>query len=270
VGIHAHLSIDEWRARMNWIDVIGMGRQITVWDLKAQRLHSVVAAHEGRVSSLYFFPREPLLLSCSPDNALKMWVFDGADGSARLLKSREGHTAPPRRIRYYGNVTDAAMGSGADGASCQVLSAGGDRALRVFHTARDVQSREMSQGPLARRAKKRHVRPEDLKLRPITGLAAVETRARDWGNVLTCHQGDHNAYVWKFESRALSQVGIWECCVLPAGRTPHHPLCDPAHSLPHSLTRPPAGWLAGLCAAGGAPTAGVGEERDEQPGAAGP
>lgn len=133
-------------------------RQIHVWDLKTHRLHSVIGGHGGAVSSLYFFPREPLLLSSSRDNSLRMWVFDGADGSARLLKSREGHTAPPRRIRYYGSHTLASMGSGADATGCQILSAGSDRSFRVFNTARDAQSRELSQGPLLKKARKLHVR----------------------------------------------------------------------------------------------------------------
>ena len=30
-----------------------------------------------------------------------MWIFDAADGSARLLRSREGHSAPPHRVRFY-------------------------------------------------------------------------------------------------------------------------------------------------------------------------
>jgi hypothetical protein len=63
-------------------------------------LQVIQGAHAGAVSSLYFFPREPLLLSGGGDNSLKMWIFDAADGTARLLKSRQGHTAPPRRIRY--------------------------------------------------------------------------------------------------------------------------------------------------------------------------
>lgn len=44
-------------------------------------------------------------------------------------------------------------GQGDAGKSCQVLSAGGDRTLRVFHTAREAQSREMSQGHKAKKAR---------------------------------------------------------------------------------------------------------------------
>lgn len=197
----------------------GQDGQICVWDLKAQKLHSVLrGAHEGPVSRVYFFPREPLLLSSSPDNSLRMWIFDAADGSARLLKHRAGHTAPPRRIRYYGDVTEAGMGTGADARGCQILSAGSDRALRVFNTARDAQSREMSQGPLLKKARKLHLAGPDAesggRLRPIRAFAATETRARDWCNVITCHESDCNAYVWRFEDRAIGKVVLrqpgWE------------------------------------------------------------
>lgn len=180
---------------------------IAIWNLQEKRLESMIAnAHDGAVVSLVFLPNEPLLLSSGADNSIKMWIFDHLHGgTARLLKSREGHKAPPTRIRYYGNNTLATMADGADGTCCQILSAGQDRAFRVFHTAREQQSTEMSQGPVFKRAKKMHVRVEDLKLPPITQFAAMETRERDWANVLTCHENELAAYVWRFERRAIGK-----------------------------------------------------------------
>lgn len=180
---------------------------VAVWNLQDKRLESMIAnAHDGAVVSLVFLPNEPILLSSGADNAIKMWIFDSLNGSgARLLKSREGHKAPPTRIRYYGNNTLATMADGADGTSCQILSAGQDRAFRVFHTAREQQSTEMSQGPVLKRAKKMHLRVEDLKLPPITQFAAMETRERDWSNVVTCHENEIAAYVWRFERRAIGK-----------------------------------------------------------------
>jgi hypothetical protein len=49
---------------------------------------------------------------------------------------------------------------------------------------------------------------EDLRLRPIVQLDAVETRSREWCNVVTCHEGDSNAYVWRFDHRAIGQVRL--------------------------------------------------------------
>lgn len=42
-------------------------------------------------------------MSCARDNSLKHWVFDGVDGSARLLRFRSGHAAPPTVVRHYGS-----------------------------------------------------------------------------------------------------------------------------------------------------------------------
>ncbi|CAH0521881.1 unnamed protein product [Peronospora belbahrii] len=180
---------------------------IAVWNLQSKRLESVItAAHDGAVVSLQFLANEPLLLSSGTDNSIKLWIFDHLNGgTARLLKSREGHHAPPTRIRYYGNNTLATMADGADGTCCQILSAGQDRAFRVFHTAREQQSREMSQGPVLKKARSLNVRVEDFKLPPIVQFAAMETRARDWANVVTCHENEIAAYVWRFDHRAIGK-----------------------------------------------------------------
>ncbi|KAE9246299.1 hypothetical protein PF004_g4861 [Phytophthora fragariae] len=180
---------------------------IAVWNLQTKRLESVIAAaHDGAVVSLQFLANEPLLLSSGSDNSIKLWIFDHLNGgTARLLKSREGHRAPPTRIRYYGNNTLATMADGADGTCCQILSAGQDRAFRVFHTAREQQSRELSQGPVLKKARRLNLRVEDLKLPPIVQFAAMETRARDWANVVTCHENEIAAYVWRFENRAIGK-----------------------------------------------------------------
>ena len=36
-----------------------------------------------------------------------MWIFDQSDGSARLLKSRCGHNAPPTKIWFASTGGDA-------------------------------------------------------------------------------------------------------------------------------------------------------------------
>ena len=34
---------------------------------------------------------------------LQVWIFDQPDGGVRLLRMREGHSAPPNFLRHYGN-----------------------------------------------------------------------------------------------------------------------------------------------------------------------
>lgn len=55
--------------------------------------------------------------------------------------------------------------------------AGHDRAFRLFSVIQDQQSRELSQQHTAKRAKKLHVREEDLKLPCVTDMAACQVQS---------------------------------------------------------------------------------------------
>ncbi|OQR91426.1 hypothetical protein THRCLA_09001 [Thraustotheca clavata] len=175
---------------------------VIIWNLESQRMESTIySAHDGSIASAIFLPNEPLLLTSAGDNALKIWIFDQMDSSARLLKLRAGHKAPPTKIRYYGNDVIRKQ----DGTICQILSAGQDRSFRLFHTAREQQSQELSQGPLFKRPRKLNVPSEDIKLPPILNFAAMETREKDWANVVTCHEVEIPAYVWTLERKSIGK-----------------------------------------------------------------
>ena len=61
---------------------------------------SLEEAHVGAVSRAEFVYGEPILISTgAEDNSIKVWIFDAPDGSARLLRSREGHRGAPTKIR---------------------------------------------------------------------------------------------------------------------------------------------------------------------------
>eukprot|EP00898_Chlorokybus_atmophyticus_P000527 jgi/Chlat1/1475/Chrsp12S02073 len=170
---------------------------VTLWHLEQKKLHAVIKdAHDGPVTSLFFFPQEPVLMSAAKDNAIKHWMFDTPDGEGRLLRFRSGHSAPPTCIRHYGE-------SGR-----YLLSAGQDRAFRFFSTIQDQQSRELSQGKgLARRAKRMRLAggAEELKLSRVTALAASEVRARDWCSAVTAHEHDGNVYTWRVQNFVIGE-----------------------------------------------------------------
>lgn len=42
-------------------------------------------------------------MSAGRDNSIRQWLFDNADGGARLLRFRAGHSAPPGCLSYYGD-----------------------------------------------------------------------------------------------------------------------------------------------------------------------
>ena len=141
----------------------------------------------GGVTGLHFFPGEPRLATAGRDNAIKQWALDGdaaagrgpAPGAregdfARLLRSREGHAAPPTLLRFYG-----------DGGN-RILSAGGagDRSLRLFSCVRDAASRELSQKGagnkrgLDSRAAALGVAEEELRLPRVVSMDASQVRER--------------------------------------------------------------------------------------------
>ncbi|KMT08083.1 hypothetical protein BVRB_6g143360 [Beta vulgaris subsp. vulgaris] len=171
----------------------GTSGVISVWNLEKRRLQSVIReAHDGAIISLHFFANEPVLMSSSADNSIKMWIFDTTDGDPRLLRFRSGHSAPPLCIRFYANGR-------------HILSAGQDRAFRLFSVVQDQQSRELSQRHVTKRAKKLRVKAEEIKLKPVVAFDCAEIRERDWCNVVTCHMDTTKAYVWRLQNFVLGE-----------------------------------------------------------------
>ncbi|ONK70376.1 uncharacterized protein A4U43_C05F33080 [Asparagus officinalis] len=171
----------------------GSSGVICIWNLEKKKLQSVIReAHDKSIVSLHFFANEPVLMSAASDNSVKMWIFDTSDGEARLLRFRSGHSAPPLCIRFYRN------------GRC-ILSAGQDRAFRLFSVVQDQQSRELSQRHITKRAKKLMMKEEEIKLKPVITFDVAEIRERDWCNVVTCHMDTPQAYVWRLQNFVLGE-----------------------------------------------------------------
>ncbi|XP_044465931.1 U3 small nucleolar RNA-associated protein 21 homolog isoform X2 [Mangifera indica] len=182
----------------------GSSGVISIWNLEKRKLQSVVRdAHDSSIVSLHFFANEPVLMSSSADNSIKMWIFDTTDGDPRLLRFRSGHSAPPRCIRYYANGR-------------HILSAGLDRAFRLFSVIQDQQSRELSQRHVSKRAKKLRMKEEEIKLKPVIAFDCAEIRERDWCNVVTCHMDTAEAYVWRLQNFVLGEHILRPCSENPA------------------------------------------------------
>jgi U3 small nucleolar RNA-associated protein 21 len=169
---------------------------------------SIDDAHALAVSRLYFLEGEPVFITSSCDNSIKTWIFDQPVGHApRLLRSREGHLAPPNLIRYYGTggggSTNASLRDAADGFSCEIISAGSTGDLRVFNTARESQNKEMSQKNIL---KKLGLDSRRSRLPPTVGFDFAESRDRDWGNLVTIHKDRGDAYSWRYKHRASTEM----------------------------------------------------------------
>ncbi|WOG96203.1 hypothetical protein DCAR_0415536 [Daucus carota subsp. sativus] len=183
----------------------GSSGVISVWNLEKKRIHSVIKeAHDSSIISLHFFANEPVLLSASVDNSIKMWIFNTTDGDPRLLRYRCGHSAPPLCIRFYANGR-------------HILSAGQDRAFRLFSIIQDQQSRELSQRHVSKRAKKLKLKEQEVKLKPVVAFDAAEIRERDWCNVVTCHSDTAQAYVWRLQNFVIGEHILTPC---PENQTP--------------------------------------------------
>lgn len=171
----------------------GTSGVISIWNLEKRRLQSVIGeAHDCSIVSLHFFANEPVLMSSSADNSIKMWIFDTTDGDPRLLRFRSGHSAPPLCIRFYANGR-------------HILSAGQDRAFRLFSVIQDQQSRELSQRHVSKRAKKLKIKEAEIKLKPVIAFDVAEIRERDWCNVVTCHMDTARAYVWRLQNFVIGE-----------------------------------------------------------------
>jgi U3 small nucleolar RNA-associated protein 21 len=60
---------------------------MTVWNLEEKRLIAQIReAHSSSVDGMQSLQLEPLMVTSSADNSIKVWIFDMSDGSARLLR----------------------------------------------------------------------------------------------------------------------------------------------------------------------------------------
>lgn len=168
---------------------------VAVWDLEKKRLDSqLLDAHRSSVTGLKFLPDEPLLLTSSPDNSLRMWIFDQSDGGGRLLKQQQGHSGPPCRVRFHG-----ASGS-------NILSAGLDSTLRSFSTIGDNLNKSLGQASFDRKkAKKQGVLKDPGKMPPITEFTSETTREKEWDSIAACHRSLPSVTTWSYDRGCMGK-----------------------------------------------------------------
>lgn len=76
---------------------------MAVWNLEEKRLVAQIReAHSAGVDGMQCLQFEPVMVTSSSDNSVKMWIFDMSDGSARLLRQRHGHSEPSTKINFHG------------------------------------------------------------------------------------------------------------------------------------------------------------------------
>ncbi|XP_014768980.1 WD repeat-containing protein 36 [Octopus bimaculoides] len=160
---------------------------MAVWDLEENRIKCQVRdAHRSSITGMYCLPSEPLMVTSSGDNTLKVWIFDMPDGSPRLLRKREGHSSPPLKIRYYGENGE------------NILSAGLDSTLRSFSLVHDKYNKSLGQASYYKKKSKREKLKDKYVMSPIFDFAAEVRRESDWDNIVACHRGSHLVTTWSY------------------------------------------------------------------------
>lgn len=176
-----------------------MSGQIVLWNLEQRTVESQLCkAHNSSVTGLKYIPNEPLLVSSSPDNSLKLWIFDVADGAGRLLRIREGHSDPPTIVRFYGN----------DGN--YLLTTGGDSSLRLFSTVTEIMNKSLGRASFNRKAskKKGHSVDDPMLMPPITELASEITREKEWCNIAATHSGLGMVTTWSSHLQKMGDLKL--------------------------------------------------------------
>eukprot|EP00095_Tigriopus_kingsejongensis_P011785 maker-scaffold119_size336447-snap-gene-2.31 protein:Tk11785 transcript:maker-scaffold119_size336447-snap-gene-2.31-mRNA-1 annotation:"wd repeat-containing protein 36" len=171
---------------------------LAFWDLEERRLCGQMReAHTAAVTGARCLQSEALLVTSSPDNTLKQWVFDMSDGGARLLRIKEGHAAPPHKIRFYG-----AFGR-------HILSAGDDSTLRSFSTITELLDKSFGVASYNRKLAKKHKKLDNpVKMEPIIDFTTETTRDRDWDNIAAVHRDTTSVTTWSFGHQKMGDLKL--------------------------------------------------------------
>lgn len=90
--VHDWGQVSSLSFRLDGVPVMMTGStegHIVMWDLEERRVMSQIqSAHSAKVAGLQCLMSEPLMVTNSEDNSLKLWIFDMPDGGARLLRKR--------------------------------------------------------------------------------------------------------------------------------------------------------------------------------------
>lgn len=163
--------------------------QIVIWDLEEKKVaNQILNAHCGLVASIVCLAGDQLMITSSPDNSVKMWIFDKPDKGARLLRKREGHESQPSHVRFYlGNEN-------------HLLCSGGGT-LRVFNVINESMNYSMGKAVYNRKASKKK---EHSSFMPdITEFSFSTARAREWDNIATMHVGKPLVTTWSYDKRRM-------------------------------------------------------------------
>jgi U3 small nucleolar RNA-associated protein 21 len=167
---------------------------VQVFDLESHKLEHIIPMHFKAVSSLFFVPQQPLLVSTSGDNSIKEYLFESSE--YRRLRQRSGHYKSPSTVRFFGD--DARF----------LVSAGSDRSIRFSSIFKDNQNFEFSQGPTQKIGSRLKISEEEIKLPEVSGIDIFETKTLKWDNMITYHKNQTFVKTWRFDRKTIGQHSL--------------------------------------------------------------
>jgi len=171
---------------------------IAIWNLNERKMAGQMRdAHCGAITGMSCFPSEPILVTSSPDNTIKQWIFDMPDGGGRLLKLREGHNKPPTKIRFYGSL------------GTSIISAGEDSTLRSFSTETDLLNKSFGVASYNRKLAKKHKKIDNpVKMKPIVDFTTETSKETEWDNIACVHRDTLVATTWSFKQQKMGELKL--------------------------------------------------------------
>ena len=171
---------------------------MAIWNLEEKRLVSQVReAHNGSVDGMHSLQLEPLMVTSSNDNSIKVWIFDMSDGSARLLRQRHGHSLPPIRIRFHDQI-------GQD-----ILSAGLDSCLMSFSTDHDRKNKSLGRASFNKMESRRSgLKLDQFMMPPIVDFCSNEVKQSDWDGIISIHEDLRMVTTWDYVKSTMGKHKI--------------------------------------------------------------
>ena len=171
---------------------------IAVWDLEKKRIATQMRdVHDEGIQGCTFILNEPLLVTNSSDNSVKIWMFNDHDETARRLYYREGHSLPVSYISFYDYSGDSFLSSSADGT------------VRSFSTLSQRLNKNLGTASFNRKlAKSVGVKRDPNKMPPVTDFALSSTRAKDWDDVACLHEASPFVTTWSTNSGCMGKYRL--------------------------------------------------------------
>jgi U3 small nucleolar RNA-associated protein 21 len=180
--------------------------QINVFNLiKRRTQHSLSGSATSQPVNIVFLPGQPLLLTTSKDNSIKLFLFE--ESGPRLLKSRQGHASPPTTLQTH---------------TAKWLLSASTNSLRSQSLFNDSQSFEFSQSSLLEGHQKLAAGQgaKTGRIGEVVAVASSITRENEWDAVVTASRGERGVRTWSWKRRTVGshlvrsadKTGATVCC----------------------------------------------------------